>query len=418
MKRFLLGICLFIASATTAGALDAWEWLGPPFAVVNTLTVDGEGTIYIGGTYMGVRISEDGGVTWIEAYGPNDPSEMVVTPTGSLVSNDDWTSGGVWVTEDNGTTWDEVAVAEAYDSVSHLVVLLATGEVYATIGSEGIHVSSDGGHTWQVLPNGPVCQTYHDLAAAPNGDLYLKGDAGLWRSQDEGASWMPLAVPATATEEGYLSCAPTGEIFMAGLDSVDYYAHLFRSTNSGESWDGIGEGLPLDYAAYCGFVYGSVPGQVLLADRYSGIYRSETMGDTWVPDNDGLTTTSVSALANGPGWIHYAGTSSEGVFKSTADGVAAIIEPPAGASVLLAQSHPNPASTAAMVSFTLVEPGTARLTLHDAGGRLLRELAAMSLGSGNHTVAIDISDLSTGSYFYRLAAGDRVQARRLVVARR
>lgn len=418
MKQLILGICMLIAIATTAGALDTWEWLGPPFAVINTLTVDGEGTIYIGGTYMGVRISEDDGLTWIEAYGPSDPSEMVVTPAGSLVTNDNWTSGGVWVTEDNGTTWDEVAVAEAFDAVSHLVILSTTGEVYATIGGVGIHLSSDGGHTWQLLPNGPVCQTYHDLAAAGNGDLFLKGDAGLWRSEDGGASWTPLAVPEAAVEGGYLSCAPSGEIFMAGLDLFDYYAHLFRSTDHGETWDELSAGLPPDYADYSGIAYGPAAGQVLLADQYSGIYRSEDMGNTWVPDNDGLTTTSVSGLANGPGWIHYAGTSSEGVFKSTADGVAAIIEPSAGARVLLSQNHPNPVSSSSSVLFTLVEPGAARLTLHDTGGRLLRELAAASFERGTHAVTIDTSDISAGSYFYRLEAGGRVQARRLVVVHR
>ena len=205
---------------------------------------------------------------------------------------------------------------------------------------------------------------------------------------------------------------------MAGLDSVDYYAHLFRSTNSGESWVELGGGLPSDYADYCGIVYGPVAGQMLLADRYSGIYRSENMGDTWVPDNDGLTTTSVSALANGPGWIHYAGTSSEGVFKSTSDGVAAVFEPPPGARAFLAQNHPNPVSAVTTMRFTLVQPGMARLTLHDAGGRLLRELASASFGIGNHVVALDISGLSTGSYFYRLETGGRVQAKRLVVVDR
>ena len=175
MKRILFGICLLIASGTTAGASDTWEWLGPPLAVINTLTADGEGTIYIGGTYMGIRISEDGGLTWIEAYGPNDPSEMVVTPAGSLVTNDNWSSGGVWVTQDHGTTWDEVAVAEAFESVSHLAALATTGEVYATIGSVG---------TPCLLRQRP------HLAAATERpglrDLSRSGGGGEWRPPPEG----------------------------------------------------------------------------------------------------------------------------------------------------------------------------------------------------------------------------------------
>ncbi|UCH85652.1 MAG: hypothetical protein JSW50_08200 [Candidatus Latescibacterota bacterium] len=89
------------------------------------------------------------------------------------------------------------------------------------------------------------------------------------------------------------------------------------------------------------------------------------------------------------------------------------------ASLLLGQNHPNPFNPRTTISFTLPEPGHARLSIFSPGGELVRTLVNATLPAGLKEVTWDGKDengaeVSSGVYFYRLESGKQTLARLMV----
>lgn len=87
---------------------------------------------------------------------------------------------------------------------------------------------------------------------------------------------------------------------------------------------------------------------------------------------------------------------------------------------VLEQNAPNPVGPSTTIRFSLREAGEVRLSILDAAGRVVRELAGGQLAAGAHTVEWNGSDsggdrVACGVYFYRLAGGGRVETRRLII---
>jgi hypothetical protein len=60
---------------------------------------------------------------------------------------------------------------------------------------------------------------------------------------------------------------------------------------------------------FAGCLYGS-----------SGVFRSTNNGETWTPINEGLTSTNIQALAINSNGLIFAGTQGSGIFRSTDNG--------------------------------------------------------------------------------------------------
>ncbi|MDY0110937.1 MAG: FlgD immunoglobulin-like domain containing protein [Candidatus Krumholzibacteria bacterium] len=99
----------------------------------------------------------------------------------------------------------------------------------------------------------------------------------------------------------------------------------------------------------------------------------------------------------------------------------AVDRPPSATATLL-PPYPNPCNPHAVITFVLVAPGRARLTLHDARGRLVARLCDAPVAAGRHAFTWNGRDddsrtVASGTYFARLAAGGAVQTRAVTVVR-
>ncbi|PAP76491.1 M36 family metallopeptidase [Rubrivirga marina] len=84
----------------------------------------------------------------------------------------------------------------------------------------------------------------------------------------------------------------------------------------------------------------------------------------------------------------------------------------------LDQSAPNPASGgSAEISFALPEAARVRLVVYDVMGRAVAEVADGQYAAGFHQATVDVSRLASGTYVYRLEAGDFVATRQMTVIR-
>jgi hypothetical protein len=85
------------------------------------------------------------------------------------------------------------------------------------------------------------------------------------------------------------------------------------------------------------------------------------------------------------------------------------------ASVELSQNYPNPFNPSTNIQFTLPRRSHVTLALYTALGELARVVIDLEMEAGYHDVVLDASGLSSGTYFYRLNAGDVAETKRLML---
>jgi len=78
---------------------------------------------------------------------------------------------------------------------------------------------------------------------------------------------------------------------------------------------------------------------------------------------------------------------------------------------------PNPCRDETTVRFQLLQSENIILTLHDTGGRLIRELYNAKLGAGTQEIKVFTHDLASGSYYFRLQIGGEVKTGKITCIR-
>lgn len=81
----------------------------------------------------------------------------------------------------------------------------------------------------------------------------------------------------------------------------------------------------------------------------------------------------------------------------------------------LYQSYPNPAHPGATIGFALPIASHVTIKLYNVSGMEVATLLDAERSSGEHRLPIDVSGLASGTYFYRLVAGNFAESRKLVV---
>jgi hypothetical protein len=88
----------------------------------------------------------------------------------------------------------------------------------------------------------------------------------------------------------------------------------------------------------------------------------------------------------------------------------------------LAQNAPNPFNPNTTIRLSLSKAGDTHLDIYSVNGQLVRSLVSGHMGAGVHEIVWDGTDLSgkpvaSGAYIYRLANGNDVQVRRMMLIR-
>lgn len=81
----------------------------------------------------------------------------------------------------------------------------------------------------------------------------------------------------------------------------------------------------------------------------------------------------------------------------------------------LKQNYPNPFNPTTTIEFGLADASFTTLEVYNMLGQKMAVLANEQLAAGWHRVNLDATNLSSGTYIYRLQAGDRVETRKLTL---
>ncbi|UCE40844.1 MAG: hypothetical protein JSV17_15585 [Candidatus Aminicenantes bacterium] len=245
-------------------------------------------------------------------------------------------SGGVWKSTNAGTTW--VPIFDEYGSASigavaifpknPDIIWVGTGEanVRNSVGwGDGMYKSMDGGETFTRVG----LEDSHHIArvithpedqnivyAAAQGHLWgYTGQRGLYKTTDGGETWLKLG--NGLPDDGKTGCTdikmdPTDPdvLYTAfwqrlrqphRFDSGGPNGGLFKSTDGGQTWKKLTEGLPEGDVGRIGIAIYRTNPKIVMAivehgfqprrgtEEYeamsklgSGVYRSEDGGETWI----------------------------------------------------------------------------------------------------------------------------------------
>ncbi len=227
--------------------------------------------------------------------------------------------GGIFRSDDGGQSWHNISDGQLNTgSIGALtvapsdpnVIYAGTGE-HAVRGvmtspGDGVYKSVDGGETWRHLgledsrhiseiavhPQNPE-HLYVAVQGAVHGDSEARG---VYRSTDGGQSWEKVFYVDATTGAADLSMDPTNpRILYAGMWDHRRYpwtvrsggpgSGIFKSTDGGDNWEELTEGLPDTLGKVAVSVSPAMPNRVYAnieaEGEKGGVYRSDDGGKNW-----------------------------------------------------------------------------------------------------------------------------------------
>ncbi|MFC0438139.1 glycosyl hydrolase [Kutzneria buriramensis] len=263
----------------------AWQSLGPTNigGRVVGLAMDPTTTdaLYAASASGGLWRSTDAGRTFTAAW-PQDSTQamgaVAVAPNGTVyVGTGEPNPGGgsvtyegtgVYRSTDHGANWQQVGLPDsgtigaiAIDPTNpQRILVAANGSLYNAGGDRGVYLSSDAGSTWHKVLDVPNAFTGavdvqfdpadpHRVYAAlwdhrrqPDQRVYGGVGSGLYRSTDSGATWQQLGggLPATGPDVGRygfgISASQPGRMYAIVGTTAGSYGSAYTSADAGATW--------------------------------------------------------------------------------------------------------------------------------------------------------------------------------------
>ena len=412
-------------------------------------------------TESGVFVSTNSGTSWAginTGLKVNTASDLVTLPDGNLCASTATTGcfvstdqGQQWSPSDAGfTTWniytlltsgsvayagtDSGAYASTDNTASWVPIntgLPGTKNVYAFAQSGadlfaatayGVYVSANGGPNWSPASAGLGLQSVHDIAVQ-GARLFATTDSGVYISGDNGGSWSPTNAGLPSLYAARLAVSSNAVIVTDGIPPATY-----RSTDNGATWHSIGNLGKLGFSL-------AAKGNVVLLGTATGVALSTDGGASWTDKSTGLPVSSGIYVVSILGNTAYAGPGGFSIWKRPLSELVTSVpedgDPRVPHAYALLQNYPNPFNPATTIGYTIggvaalsgalssgVEGrayANVRLVVYDVLGREVAVLVDDRRAPGIYEVKFDGSNLASGVYFYRIRAGDFVQARKLVL---
>jgi len=393
---------------------------GIPFVNVNALAVTSNGTgnatIFAGTFPSGVFLSTNNGSQWIPV---NTGINTIDFNTLAVVGKDVFAGGstGVFLSTNNGASWDSAGLTNIGEVVCLLSVLDTIGFTDIFAGTwNGTYVSTDNGRSW--LSTG-LSYNATALAACSNDsggmDIFAATNgAGVFLSTDKGTSWKAVNTGFPFYLIGITSLFSSGNNVFIGTSGNG----IFVSTNHGANWNSTSLTTSANtwISCFTASPNGATGTNIFAGAIGEGLLVSTDNGATWRAANTGLTDSNVVSLVIS-GANLFAGTG-HGVWRRPISELTSVAEKPSvqiPQQYSLFQNYPNPFNPTTVISYQLPVNTLVTLKVYDELGRLIKTLLEDRQTAGKHSVFFNASNLSSGVYFYRLAAGSFVNTKKLMV---
>lgn len=233
------------------------------------------------------------------------------------------TGGGIWKTNDAGITWKNIsdgqlktgtvgaiAVSESDPNVIYVGMGEHAVRGVMTSSGDGVYKSTDAGKTWTHIGLDKSMHISDVVIHPTNPDIVFvsvqgalfgpTSERGVYKSVDGGISWRKVLFVDNKTGASSLSMDMTNPriLYAAMWDHQRYPwtvrsggsgSGLYKSVDSGETWNKMEEGLPEEFGKSGISVSRANPDRVFAIieaeGTKSGLYRSDDAGKKWTQIN-------------------------------------------------------------------------------------------------------------------------------------
>ncbi len=363
------------------------------------------------GTSDGVFRSSNNGLNWAQV-GLNNQTAYSLKLKGDTIFAGSY---GFFMSTNSGATWTQPSVlARAVNSIA-----VSGTTLFAGTSNNGIYSSTNTGASWTQI--GLIGKTVNSFAVLGNNIFAGIQDSGVYLSTNNGTNWTK-----TALNNRTVYCfAIIGTTIFAGTLNYGVYS----TANNGTNWTQTS----LNNNAVRSF---TVNGSNLFAGvGNGGVYFTSNNGTTWLIKNQGFGASlpSIYSLIILNSYI-FGGSNGEFVYRRSYSEIISIknISTEIPSAYSLSQNYPNPFNPTTKIRFDIpngipslegyVRPGgrgvgMVTLKVFDIMGREVATLVNEQLAPGTYETTFDGSNLSSGTYFYKLTTGDFSQTKRLALIR-
>ncbi|HSW55156.1 MAG TPA: hypothetical protein VLH59_08705, partial [Ignavibacteriaceae bacterium] len=173
----------------------------------------------------------------------------------------------------------------------------------------GVFRTTNDGVSWDLMNSNNWGGYIYCLASSPNqNNVYLSSELFFYRTTNNGNTWTQLGMSGGRAFR--IKINSEGHIYL-----LNFFGQIFRSTNSGSSFQSINNGLPAEYDFMRDLAFNSAD-HIYLATR-DGLYFSNNEGSSWQLIDESLTSKFIYVLDFNNEDRLYAGLISGGVYRSS-----------------------------------------------------------------------------------------------------
>lgn len=226
--------------------------------------------------------TEDGGETWSVAYDNYRLTPLAIALSEDqqrmlMVGQSNYYSGNVIAYKETGTDWQ--ITSELFSSDDYPVSDFSE-DLGFHASENGIHITQDGGLTWQKT-NMPEDYYFSAIKIAGN-SVFLQGNENLFKSTDLGETW--VVVPTKENTE-ILHIINDNELIMVGRGEI---SSIYKSSDGGLSYTEVyPEGFYIRKAHFLDSNHGIILG-------FNDLLITKDGGNTWTEST--ITTDSESSF--------------------------------------------------------------------------------------------------------------------------
>lgn len=282
--------------------------------------------------------------------------------------------------------------------------------------------TTDTGVSWTRYNIGTATGYVYAVAVDPtNSNVIYAGGyessaTAIYKTTNSGTNWNKLSTTGMSGYVYALAIDPDDPATLfAGTSSS-----LYKSTDGGSTWSTTGfsggrtQALLIDNSA--------VDATIIYAGTYSnGVYRSPDDGGSWEQMNDGLVDKNINCLGVNPLNYVFAGTNGGSMYRYE---ISVGLEENAEAVHVdnMFFACPNPTKGTTTINYALNTPTAMTLSIYDTQGRLVRTIAQGWRDAGTYTVTWHGLDdrgnaVAAGIYFYKLTTAENTFVQKLVLVR-
>ncbi|MBL7810305.1 MAG: T9SS type A sorting domain-containing protein [Saprospiraceae bacterium] len=284
------------------------------------------------------------------------------------------------------------------------------------IGAEKVFKSENNALNWTAIStdlsngnqgqNGVRYGTITTLSASALNEQVLwvgTDDGNVWVTANGGGAWTKVsaALPKRWITRviADLEDENTALVCLSGFRHFDDIAHVYRTTDRGQTWQDVSGNLP-DIPVNDLVQDPSNPELIWYIATDAGVFGTTDGGVTWSAENTGLPNVPVTDLTlHAPTRTLAAATYGRSMFRAELPPVSGISGPIQMANLRV---WPNPVFDQATISWEQPQAAFVQIDLLDGAGRRVKQLFTGSTSGGKEVLTLDAKGLLPGVYLLRI----------------